>query len=182
MWKHQKNRCFCPALLTPGFWLQSCQSDRNVPSLCHWSASSGTSSPGWCSRSPECPGQHKNKTKWRWKLSQTRKKYLASGLSFELPRASHQPRQDSPNVYFGTQYRTTFRPDTISSFSSSGSHKSPCRMLTWPGQLLESGSCFVVQPHHISCIYLSFTQKSLTISMSNNVHGWVSHHFPALTF
>lgn len=35
----------------------------HLPLRCHWSASSGTSSPGLYSRSPKCPGKGQNRSK-----------------------------------------------------------------------------------------------------------------------
>ena len=132
-------------------------SERHIPSLCHWSESSGTSSPGWCSHSPKCPGNTKQKTTIN-NVLQTQNKNT---------RACRQE-----GFSFGTKSRTTFSPDT-------GQYiiVRPQGQTLFPaGRLLESGSSFDIQPHHISFSYLPFAQKSL-LSVSDEDHGWVSYCF-----
>lgn len=129
-------------------------SERHIPSLCHWSESSGTSSPGWCSHSPKCPGKTKQKTTINNVLQTQNKKYKSLSAGRIL-------------FWHYSKSRTTFSPDTVQYIivRPQGQTLSPA------GRLLESGSSFDIQPHHISFSY----QECL--SASDEDHGWVSYCF-----
>lgn len=79
--------------------INACSASLTVPSRCRWSASSGTSSPGWCSHSLKCPEGEKK--------SLMRQKKTASCVIFCL--SWDWTHQSSMHVYdFHTEVRKAF--------------------------------------------------------------------------